>query len=153
MNLQIGLYQGTSFLDWLVRIFTRSKYSHVCFISNDNKLEAIAGKGVRFANIMSYDGKWKLDIYDIDISEQKQAEIWVTAYKMIDKGYDYAGVAHFVFRLFKQDPQKYFCSEYFMDVCYRNKVVLCNKAVSESTPNDIAKSKLLSYNKSIYSRR
>ena len=95
--IKIGLLSGKSFLDRIVSFFSGSKYSHAFIMCGDIKIEALAGTGVREANIYSYDGKWTADIFDIEATEEQKKKMWFYALSQRGKKYDYSGVMHLSF--------------------------------------------------------
>jgi len=150
MKLQLGFYKSKNILDRIVSIFGNTKYSHVCLISNNYKIEAIIPAGVRKADIKSYGGSWQLDIYNVNIPTKAQVRIWSDAYQKIGKKYDYKGVLHFVFWWYKQSKYRYFCSELVAEVFQNAGYPLSHKAPSNCTPEDLVHSGILEYDRTIW---
>jgi len=141
--IRIGLLSGKSFLDRLVQYFSGSKYSHAFIICGNMKIEAMAGVGVREANIYSYGGKWTADLFDIDATEEQQEKMWSYAWGQKGKKYDYSGVMHFVFFWRRQSKYRWFCSELVEAAAREAGISLSGKVPDKTKPCDLLNKGLL----------
>jgi len=57
--------------------------------------------------------------------------------------YDFKGCLSFIGRFFRQDPIKYFCSEYVCDAFGSVGIFLVNKESGKVSPSELAKSSKL----------
>lgn len=106
--MRLALYKASGGLaDKLVRLVTRSKYSHVelviggaCFSSS------IQDGGVRGKHINIWSGSW--DVVDIG-GDEAAAKAWFEARNGQD--YDWLGVFRFILPFLPHRSGKWFCSE------------------------------------------
>lgn len=106
--MQIALYKGSGTLfDKIIRIVTRSKYSHcelvmdgICYSSS------IRDGGVRMKAILLEEDKW--DVLDIDGNRAK-AVTWYLS--NVNKKYDWLGAITSVLPITLNFKNKFFCSE------------------------------------------
>lgn len=147
MKVQLGFYKGSAWFDILEMLFNNfRRETHVCIIFRDNgnvfKYEARMKYGVIRTDIMNYEGHWTLDIYDIDnISDEDAHKLLEWCKRQTDRKvkYDYTGILSFVIRWLRQDPSRYFCSEFVMDAFkYINKPLL-NKRSYKTKPSTIVR--------------
>lgn len=113
-----AFYKGKgSWLDQIIRLWTRGKYSHVEVIFQENGRLKWYSAGTeypysvraKYANIDP--NKW--DIIEVPISEDKEAFAHNIAKSMIGHGYDWSGVFFsMVLRLNFHSPKRESCNEF-----------------------------------------
>ena len=142
--VQLGFYKGNCPVYKLISWWTKSPYSHVCFIKNNMKIEAVFS-GVRKTKIDDFCGKWECDVYDIkDLTQEQSDAIWKLALSKVGCHYDFMGIASIVFRFIKQSVTRYFCSE-LVDGIIRDAtgIRLVDASPSRTTPGMLSQSKLI----------
>ena len=111
--LRLAFYKDPgSFINWAIRLVTRSKYSHVELVFSDGISISSSNRdgGVRSKQIDYSDGKW--DLIDLPKYSPYERAIRVWAEKQIGRGYDWPGVFGFIFKDIHADDTKMFCSEF-----------------------------------------
>lgn len=112
--LRIGFYKGTSFYDRIVAYFSKSPYTHTCFINGNEKIEARLKIGVKKKSIFDYPGSWELEICEIaKMPEETGMAIWKWAESLVGiTEYDLLGVIGTRLPLIPlHSKRRYFCSE------------------------------------------
>lgn len=107
----LAFYKGEGdFLNKVVRLFTRSKYSHCAIVAHSIEYSSTSRMGGVYAQrmVIPYDVK-EWDIVPVYIPAQD-----VVAFYNRTKHckYDYLGALGLVFTVFKQKKSRYFCSEW-----------------------------------------
>ena len=108
--MRLALYKAPGgIFDKLVRLVTRSKYSHVeLVIGGMCYSSSIQDGGVRGKHINIWSGSW--DVVDIGGDEDEDAaRAWFEAYEGQD--YDWLGAFRFALPFLRHRPAKWFCSE------------------------------------------
>jgi hypothetical protein len=112
MQNGIALYKGPAtnwwyrLLDTLVKLWTRSKYSHIEVVINGICYSSSSrDDGVRGKVINIYSGRW--DLYPIHI----EPTTWLWFKEHSGDDYDWLGVARFVFPFIPHRSKKWFCFE------------------------------------------
>lgn len=117
MKLAFRKFWHGGVFDWLVALWTWSKYSHVELI-----LDVVEGTtGQMFSSSYADDGVRFIlrgsrkapdyDYVDIPISEDERHTIFINAINELGKNYDLLGVFRFVIPLIHDDANDWFCSE------------------------------------------
>ena len=135
----------------IVKIMTKSQYSHLClYISDDNAIEADGIKGdIDYVNINNYKGR--LDVYTCpSLTDLQRKQICDYAISRIGQKYDY-GLLFFLFlkRLFKfrfrlRDRKTDICSELVNDSYTKCGCKLVKKKYP--SPQEVISSDLLKFN-------
>lgn len=120
----IGFVRGTSSLDWAVRAFTLSAYSH-CFIQIPSVngsffFEAVPFHGVRrlLASRVPYIYPNKtVDYYEVDISTPQAA--YAVLASAVGRPYDWSAIFSFVLPFLPQKSSAWYCSELVMSALHR----------------------------------
>lgn len=146
--MKILAYQGKSWLSWLIRFQTRSKYSHIAIELNDGTvIEAWASAGVVHRKKGFREGHTvgtKVDVYAIKGAlDTARAETFLK--DQIGKGYDWRSVIRFISHTPSGDNNTWFCSELGLTAIAHGFVTLLNGNFSEMSPRDVPMSTLLSY--------
>jgi hypothetical protein len=108
--MQLAFYRdGTTLLDWVVRLGTWSRYSHCELIFSDGKwCSSSANEGGVYLRNYRPTGHW--DYIDVSgLVDEDSARYYVEA--LVGMKYDYLGVARFVIPWLKHDLERWFCSE------------------------------------------
>lgn len=109
-QIRAAFYKGKGdFFDHLVRIWTRSEYSHVELVIEDRwYTSSPRDGGVRFRYLEADSSHW--DFIDIRGIEASKVEIFLIS--QLHKKYDWLGIfLTQVFPLGIDDPNRWFCSE------------------------------------------
>jgi len=110
--MRVAFYKGKgNWVDWTIRKWTRSPYSH-CEIVIDNTWYSSSARdgGVRKKNIYHNPENW--DFIDIKIQVNDENIIKMFFNKQIGKKYDYVGILlSQVIPLHKDIKNRWFCSE------------------------------------------
>ena len=107
----LAFYKGNGdFLNKVVRLFTRSKYSHCAIVAHCVEYSSSSRYGGVYAQrrYIPYDLK-EWDLVPVDIPSQ---DIVAFYNRTRDCKYDYLGALGIVFTVFKQKGSRYFCSEW-----------------------------------------
>lgn len=120
----LAFYKGKGdFLDKVVRLFTRSKYSHCAIVAHDIEYSSTSRMGGVYAKrlYIPYDVK-EWDIVPVYIPAQD-----VVAFYNRTKHckYDYLGALGIVFTVFNQKKSRYFCSEWCAECLGLDKPYKC----------------------------
>lgn len=113
--LKVGFIRGGTWADFLIRCWQGDPFdgiSHSCLLNGNEKIEAIAGAGVRKTFRLDYPGRSDLVICNISgMDEKRSRDAWAMAESYIGLKYDWLGVFGILggFRL--EDPGRMFCSE------------------------------------------
>lgn len=109
--LQVAFYKGPGkFVDWLIRFWTRSNYSH-CEILFPDEVMFSADAWTNRVRYTHYFDKANWDFVPIDVPEGSVWALREWCNARVGKEYDWWGVVRFVLPFVKQDPTKWFCSE------------------------------------------
>lgn len=111
--MKILLFRGKGVMPWLIRLQTRSRWSHVAIVVNGTLYEAWQFAGVRkmpYAEHEKKHGTAGIDIFKLNVPCDVAA---VQAYleSRVGKGYDWVGVLRFVTRRRVLKNDRDFCSE------------------------------------------
>ena len=115
--MKIAFFRGNTFIGKVIRLWTRSQYSHTEILLCDYQdgtydcLSADYIDGVRINRLSISLDEW--DIVDIDFPISKVYEWYSSNY---GKGYDYLGLLGFVISPLKQTKSRWFCSEIPADI-------------------------------------
>lgn len=110
---KVLLFRGGDPISWLVKVQTRSQYSHAAILLENGRscVESYPGSGVRIRQLTDADFE-RIDIYDV---KGMTDEMWRTAInfslEQLDKGYDWRSVLRFVSKVPSSDNSRWFCSE------------------------------------------
>lgn len=114
--MKVLLFRGKGFVSWLIRVQTRSQYSHAAILVDDKWLyEAWQFEGVRKKEF-----DWKktegIDFYEINgLTPERKAKMLEYLESRLGNEYDYKGVIRFVTRRKSKSDDADFCSEYIFD--------------------------------------
>ena len=164
-DADILMFKGVGFVSKIIKWRTKSAYSHAGIVAwwNDRLmvLEAV-GKGVE-ARPISYalnHYKGSFDYYrlkeEVPITAEQRKKMIVYAQRQLGKGYATGQLIRFFFKLLfnlkmaskdeGKPPGKFFCSQYVSAVYNEGGFDLAIEFGDKfTTPNQIAKSKLLEY--------
>lgn len=122
----ILLYRGTSFVSKVIRFFNWSTYSHASWtfgiyhagelFGDTSEYEAWERGGVGHRDHWGnhHTKGTRVDCYELklplDMVEMCNLKFYLCS--ELGKKYDYRGVFHFLTRVKKDDPDRWFCSEY-----------------------------------------
>lgn len=111
--MQLAFYRGPrqgiwKAVSWVVRNWTRGPYCHVEVIFSDglSASASLADGGVRITHQYFHPGHW--DIYAVDFDETV-ARRWFQEHAGLK--FDALGVLAFLWRPFRGQPGRWFCSE------------------------------------------
>ena len=111
--LKVAFYKGKgTWIDWGIRTWTRSKYSHCELIIPEGRGFAAStrDKGTRIKDGINWDsGRW--DVIDLGIEEVSGIIAHCERLAAANKGYAYWDIARFVLPFLKTDKKRGFCSE------------------------------------------
>lgn len=115
MKLQIASFHGISFLSKVVKIWTRSEYSHVGYITKSGDLiETIQNKFWGLTHTFKYHSpNTPIEIWEKEIDEHQHHLIESFLFDLAERRvkYDWMGILGFVFKTKNENPKAYFCSE------------------------------------------
>ena len=106
--MQLAFYRGPGTLfDKLIRIITRSEYSH-CEVVIHGKCwsSSVRDGGVRGKYINLQSGHW--DVIDL-LGDEAATELWFKSHENAD--YDWLGLMRCVIPFFPHSSRRWFCSE------------------------------------------
>lgn len=112
MKVQIGFYKGKGrIFDYLVKLFTFSKFSHCAIITRKEKnymcgFTALPFRGVDYFEQFYDENEW--EFFDTNTSNANLIDFY---YKTKDCKYDYCGCINCIIK-FHQHKNRYFCSEW-----------------------------------------
>ncbi len=120
MQLMYAFFKGKSLLSKLIKFWTRSEYSHVAFLLDDDTLIECWGNSV-------FNVKWQIvsppfknhikgtpiEIWSLNVSKQEYEFIknFMLCLGLSSFPYDYTGVLSFVLKVEKHNRCGFFCSE------------------------------------------
>jgi uncharacterized protein YycO len=142
------LVHGTSFVDRVIEVVSRSKYSHVAGIVKENELiESLGFRKTGYQGIDTYRGHSDLFTCDI-LTDDQRKQIVQFAVKQVGTRYDYFLIAweaeHFLLGVDVpfHEHGRFDCSTLWADAYRSVDVDLC-PGIPFPTPGDLAKSKLM----------
>lgn len=110
--LKVAFYKADgNFIDKVIRLFTRSKYSHCELLLPDGRMFSSDGWD---NGKVRYNDKYNInnwDFIDINITNGELLTLLSWCDHKIGLKYDWLGVFRFVLPFLKQDPDRWFCSE------------------------------------------
>jgi hypothetical protein len=110
--LKVAFYKASgNFSDKIIRLVTRSKYSHCELLLPDGRMFSSDGWDngkVRYTYKYNINN-W--DFVDIDITDGELLTLISWCNHKIGLKYDWLGVFRFIIPFLKQDPERWFCSE------------------------------------------
>lgn len=109
MRIQLASYKGTNLFDILIKLVTKKKYSHNELIVNDISYSSLAFDGAVQRYKTFEEGMW--DFVEIDPNKVNQLHMGEVLEQSKDAGYDWLGIARFIFHSIKPSLTRYFCSE------------------------------------------
>jgi uncharacterized protein YycO len=110
---KILMFRGGNPISWLVKVQTRSIYSHVAMLvpGTNRCVESYPGKGVQERELTDKD-MHEIDMYDV---KGMNAEMWDYAISFaraqMGQGYDWHSVMRFVSKIPARENSRWFCSE------------------------------------------
>lgn len=101
-----------NFMNWGIRLVTRSKYSHCELLFSDGVSISSSSRdgGVRAKTIDFSDGKW--DIVRLFWFAKDEGEVRKWAEAQIGRKYDWSGIFGFIIKPVHENDQRMFCSEF-----------------------------------------
>ena len=144
-------YRGTSITSHLIKLQTRSKYSHIGVMLQDGSVvEAWQGTGVRQIEnaFTGHADNTLIDVFSINADFDEPA---TTKYllEQIGKKYDYKSVWRFLSRRNAPDNESLFCSELAELALIAGGLRLLNGSASEHSPRDTLLSPILIFDTTI----
>lgn len=113
------------------------RYCHAAIWFEANLVyEAHSDFGVRFREATPEPGRWTL--WTLAVEPAQLAVMRRFCELHAGDGYDLSGVFAFKLGLFKQDPQKRFCSELVMETLYAGSAILCTALPHQVSPNRLS---------------
>ena len=148
-------YMGTSITSSLIKIQTRSKYSHIGVMLHDGSVvEAWQGTGVRQIEnaFIGHADNTLIDVFSIKSINTDFDEPAATKYllEQIGKKYDYRSVWRFLSRRDAPDNESLFCSEMAELTLIAGGLRLLNGSPSEHSPRDTLLSPILNFDTTIW---
>jgi uncharacterized protein YycO len=140
----ILLFKGRGIVSAMIRLQTRSEYSHAALLYPDGStlVESWQGSGVRRKTIT--------DFRDVDafivpgMTEVQWKDAFKFAAAQVGLGYDYRSVARFVTRVSAKENGRWFCSELvFAALQYSGVELLHRITAAEVAPGHLALSPLI----------
>ena len=131
---KILMFRGGDWISWLVRVQTRSPYSHTGLLRSCGccVIEAYPGAGVRVRKLTEAD--WgRIDAFDVPSLSPAGWEVAEAfALSQLGKSYDWRGVFRFVDKLPALHNDKWFCSEFVHGSIAQGGVRLLERIESEA---------------------
>lgn len=115
---RIALFKGTDPIGRLIRLQTRSQYSHAAILRSDDSVVEATGKPLPFGDVAHVESISSqhpkgiaVDIFAVDAPfEVEKADRWLE--NTLGMGYDFRSVLRFVTRVPADVNERYFCSEH-----------------------------------------
>ncbi|WP_009965321.1 hypothetical protein [Verrucomicrobium spinosum] len=140
----ILLFKGRGIVSGLIRLQTRSVYSHAALLYPDTHtlIESWQGAGVRKKTITDWEG---VDAFIVPgMTEAQWRDAFRFAEAQIGMGYDYRSVARFVSRVSARENERWFCSELVFAALHHAGVdLLARIPAAEVAPGHLAWSTLM----------
>lgn len=117
MNLKprIALFRGTGIISALIKIQTRSEYSHAALVipgTINTVIEAKEFAGVQTRELTEHDMR-SVDFYAVpEMTDQEYDLAMHAAHAEIGKRYDYWSVVRFLTKTPASENNRWFCSEF-----------------------------------------
>lgn len=114
--VRLAFYKAPgNFFDKLIRVLTRSPYSHVELVFGADLFFSASSRDgeVRFRYINPEMAKW--DFVRLDLTQWQEDNLKELCRDVVGKSYDWLGVLRFVLPLLRQSWDKWFCSEVCLD--------------------------------------
>jgi hypothetical protein len=131
-NIHIVAYESKSIFGKLIRYWTRHEFSHVEVMRQNPEKDSLTStigalelKGVVWSDINEKKGKY--EIFEITLTKEEYKLFWQYIYANLGKGYDYLGILGFVFTKFKENPNRFYCSELIYKALLHAKVNYWNE--------------------------
>ena len=106
----LAFKKGTGIMPWLIRLITRSDYSHVEAIIKDRWISSKEGEGIHINQLRPLGSDWTY--IELDVPKEKDNEILQWVWTQRNSGYDWCGVlCSQLFGINKEHKEKWFCSE------------------------------------------
>ena len=144
--MKVLAYKGKRLFSRLIRLQTRSDYSHVAVQMDDGTvIEAWTVSGVRHvaSPMTSHTTGTEIDYFEIT-ADYDQEQVLAFLKSQLGKKYDYRGIVRFLTRRAAPADDRWFCSELVLEAFRRGGVDLQSRIpASYATPRDIAMSPLL----------
>lgn len=156
--MRIAAYRGKGFISRLIQAQTRSQYSHIAILDDDDGgsvYESWANGGVLHnATLSSRHSKGtKIDLFEfvtpLNYLQKLEMRAWMR--NQLGKKYDFRSVLRFVTRINKKGAEnKWFCSEYAFLACFQIKIeLLCRIEPFKIPPSFIPLSPLLKFSETV----
>jgi len=98
---------------WLIRMWTRSKYSHVEAVFGVTMISAVEGIGVRSVVLAEDFDRSKWDVIDVPLLPNEDSDAYMFAMSMLGCKYDWNGIVFCqVVHWGREHPERWFCSEF-----------------------------------------
>lgn len=116
MKITFNSHKGNHLLGKLIRFFSRGKFNHTSINLNGVIYEAHINCGVRKTEEKDWDNKTVVaqTTFKIDVHTHRTLKYWLD--RQVGKKYDLFGVLSFIWRFFKPQKGKWWCSELAMVV-------------------------------------
>lgn len=127
-------YATNGLYAWLIKFVTKGKYTHCGIVIEDAVYEAHPFRGVIKSKYNPFD--WQKS-FDIKVSDKDSLKIKKFLESELGCGYDWFGVARFVFPFFKPNKNKWFCSELVGEVLKKINFIKKNTRISIFSPERV----------------
>ena len=122
MSMKLATYKAFkakwAWLDWMIAIFSLSRYSHTELNIENNKFFSVSmrdNKGGRFKIFKANPKRW--DFIDLQVTPDEKKAIEKAAFQQLNKEYDFTGAAFSVIKICGFGRKnKNFCSEIVADI-------------------------------------
>ena len=136
-------YSGTGFGARLIRWFTFGQYSHVSFEFRFSDGSAIEIESIQGAGVRSLRPRKHCDVsYIVPLDDKPLQALYELASTMAAAGlkYDWTGIWGFVRRAKRQNPYKWFCSEFIAWALRKVQFPLSRREPYRETPSTVLES-------------
>ena len=159
--MRIALYKGTSIVSRIIKFFTRSEYSHVAIIlDNDKVIEAWNGTKDKLifkrtkdllTNLSTdHTPDTEVEIYELPIPIDVRVKAFDFYNAQVVKKYDLAGaLGQPLFIIKTHDKNKWFCSELLVEGLIQGGLHRKDLDSSKVSPGDIPRLFSLAYVKTL----
>lgn len=122
---------------FLIRVVTRSKWSHVALQIKNEVYEVTFERGVSRTTLFEFRKRYPVsDVVAVNIFNTYSIRKWLNS--QIGKDYDYGGLIGFLdAHRDWEEPSKWFCSELIAEALVREGIIHPKVRSSRVTPNDL----------------
>lgn len=127
---------------WFIRWFTRSEYSHVVLVYNNEVIEATFWHGVHKQSLDVILKSYKKILFR-EVENVDSAKAWSFAESQIGKPYDWLSLLGMFFRHRWTSTKAWFCSELVACALFEGGVTIIRKEANRVTPENLLNSPLI----------